>query len=583
MSAFAKAGAKEFGFALAAAFGGASAGGATGPNYNPATANYIVSGDSIPTLDDNTGYVVMAHALSGGSMRWPGWGHQGISGSEINEGAIGSNTKDLLYPERLNKLIASIRPGDVYTDNIGTNTLAEGLHAQVIAGKTEIFGRALAAGVALVEAVTLSPSLFNSGFASRTIVNDWIMNLEVVGLTWDGVFYPPEKFICWDRDAAWGGTYVGKTNDNLHDNCRGAHDAARARKAKFKAKGIAYHPLYGTVNKAGNLLANWNLAAGAAGTTSGTSTFSAISGAANPTIPTGIQLICSISGVSWEYETILAYAPIDSMYASAGTFPVLHGKITWTNAGSSGNATVRLAHTGATQPPGTAMDAFAYCRIAGVGAADPVNLYAMSYTAGATVVKWAATNNPLGANDVRIPFGDEFVMRGRSTPANALFGSISCDLSFGIRAGESGSVEFWYGQPYLAYAETVAYEAPSCLNTDTLTLGGARALGPQITSQGQTSAPTITPAVVNGGLCTGRVGQSWKGGGLTFEMAFEKLGADGVTITTVKAYTTVTTTAATTQYTPSGMVTGEKLRPKIRATNSFGSAEAVGLWTAAHA
>lgn len=548
-------------------------------NFNPSTARYIYTGDSITALDDDTGFLYWGAGLSGSGIFTPPYMHQGVSGSEINEGTPATNTKDLLYPARKQLLIDCTQSGDVVGIAIGTNTVATGNAATVIAGLKELYSPLLDKG-AFIEAYTILPSASNIAVADTEIVNTFIRSLEVDGMSYGGTSYPASRFCVIDGYTAWGGTYVGHTDSgNLHPNTLGAYKIGAARRTKLKSLNRAYHKLYGTTNPSGNLLTNWNLAAGSAGTLTGSGNTLTNNG-----VPTGIAVTCTASaGLTIVAETVASHSPSDSMYSGVAPFPVLKLTVTGT-ALLTADIAITMAQVITSEAAGSAYDSYCYAKWKGIGAtADPTALFAIGNGYG-SVTKWASNNSSTLTNYTNVTKGDEAVLRGRSTPAVQAFGSSSLVTTIRVRSGETASFEFYFGQPFCGKVERTAYAAPKSLHTDqndsaaaatgtnTPTIGGVRSTGPQVGTSNTSWTATSGVAV------TGRPGFAWFGGGLTYQFTWQKI--SGGVITDVSGPTTVTTTASTTQFTPSG-TTGDKFRLKVTATNSFGSADAYSVWSSA--
>lgn len=534
-------------------------------DFNPSTAKYILTGDSITALDDCTGFLYWSTGLSGGSLFMPPYMHQGVSGSEINEGTPASNTADLLYPTRKQLLEDCAQAGDVVAIAIGTNTVAAGNASTVIDGLKELYSGVLDKG-AFIEAYTILPSASN-GHAGTTAVNDFIRSLEVDGFTYNSTFYGPHLFMVVDGFTAWGGTYVGHTDSgNLHPNTLGAFKIGQARRTKLKAIGRAYHKLYGTSNPSGNLLTNWALT-GSGGTLTGTGNTLTNNG-----VPTGVAIACTANaGLTITAETVASHSPSDSMYSGVTAFPVVKLTVTGT-AALQADITITMSQSITSVAAGTPFDSFCYAKWKGVGAdADPTGMFAMGFGYG-SVTKWASQNSSTLTNFTNITIGDEAVLRGRSTPPVQAFGSSSIVHTTRVRSGSTVSFELYFGQPFAGPAERTAYAIPKSLNTDQDSIGGVRVTGPQVgtsnTSWTATSGVTVT----------GRPGLAWFGGGITFQFTWQR--DRGGVITDVAGPTTVTTTASTTQFTPSGN-SGDRFRLKVTATNSFGSADAYSVWSSA--
>lgn len=555
-----------------------SGGGAVAPfNFDPATARYIFTGDSITALDDDTGFLYWGTGMGGGALYMPPYMHQGVSGSEINEGTPASNIKDLLYPSRKQLLIDAAQSGDVVAIAIGTNSVSDQASSVTIAGLKELYAAVLDKG-AFIEAYTILPSASNAGTALDD-VNAFINSLDIDGFSYGGTDYPATKFCVIDGYAAWGGTYVGHTdNGNLHPNTLGALKIGRARRTKLKSISRAYHKLYGTTNPSGNLLANWNLAAGSAGTLTGTGNTLTNNG-----VPTGIAVTCTANaGLTIVAETVASHSPSDSLYTGVAPFPVLKLTVTGT-ALLQADIAISMQQAITSEAAGSPFDSFCYAKWKGIGVDDPTALFGLGY-GYASVTKWASQNSSTLTNYTNITLGDEAVLRGRSVPPVAAFGTNTMVMTARVRSGESPSFELYFGQPFAGQADRVAYAVPKSLNTDqydptdaavgtnTATIGGVRATGPQVGTSNTSWTAT------NGATVTGRPGLSWYGGGLTFQFTWQKITA-GV-ITDVAGPTTVTTTAATTQYVISG-VSGDKFRLKVTATNSFGSVDAYSVWSSA--
>jgi hypothetical protein len=543
-----------------------------------ATARFLWTGDSISALDDATNALYWDTGFSGGGYFIPPYAHQGVSGSEINEPADAdpvTNTSDLLFPTRKQLLEDAVQEGDIVGIMIGTNSITNITGAQCIDGLKRLYAGLIDQG-AFILAYTIQPSASNAG-ANLDAVNAFILSLEDDGFTYDSTTYPGWKFCVVDAYAAWGGLYDGNTdNGDLHQNTNGALLRGQATRTAMKARGWARHNLYGTSNPASNILTDWNLAAGTAGTTSGTSTFVGPGGIGSPVVPTGYVVAASISGITVQCEVVSAHNPDDSLYDGVAAFPVLKLTVTGT-AGAQGDITITDLQSITSEAAGSAYDASAYAKWKGIGAtADPTALFAFGFGYG-SVVKWSSNNSSTAAGYTNVTLGGEAVMHGRSVPAVQAFGSSSIVTTLRIRSGETASFEFYYGQPYAARAERTAYALPKSLHTDQAGIGGSRATGPQV------GTSNTSFAVANGVQLTGRPGLAWYGGNLTFQFTWIKIGTDGTTETTVSGPTTVTTTASTTQYTPSGFVTGEKLVLQVTATNSFGSATARSVQSNAHA
>jgi len=225
--------------------GWVGSGGSSPFNFDPSTARYIFTGDSITALDDDTGFLYWGQGLSGGAIYQPPYMHQGVSGSEINEGTPSTNVKDLLYPARKQLLVDAVQSGDVVGIAIGTNSITDQTSTVTINGLKELYAAVLDKG-AFIEAYTILPSASNAGTALDD-VNAFINSLDVDGMSYGGTDYPASKFCVIDGYTAWGGTYVGHTDSgNLHPNTLGALKIGRARRTKLKSIGRAYHKLYGT-------------------------------------------------------------------------------------------------------------------------------------------------------------------------------------------------------------------------------------------------------------------------------------------------------------------------------------------------
>lgn len=535
-------------------------------NFNPQTARYVFTGDSITALDDDTGFLYWSQGLAGGAVYMPPYMHQGVSGSEINEGNPSTNIKDLLYPTRKELLIDCVRSGDIVGIAIGTNSVSDQASSVTITGLKELYSPLLNKG-AFIEAYTILPSASNAG-AALNEVNDFIRSLEVSGFSYGGNNYSPDSFIVVDGYTAWGGTYVGHTDiGNLHPNTLGAYKIGQARRTKLKSIGRAYHKLYGITNPSGNLLANWNLAAGSAGTLTGTGNTLTNNG-----VPTGIAVSCTANaGLTIVAETISSYSPSDSMYSGVAPFPVLKLTVTGT-ALLQADIAITMAQVITSEAAGSAYDSYCYTKWKGVGgAADPSGLFAIGNGYG-SVTKWASNNSSTLTNYTNVTKGDEAVLRGRSTPAVQAFGSSSLVTTIRVRSGETASFEIYFGQPFCAKAERTAYAIPKSLNTDQDGIGGVRCTGPQVGTSNTSWTAT------NGVVATGRPGLGWFGGNCTFNFTWQR--DRGGIITDVAGPTTVTTTAATTQYTVTG-ITGDKFRLKVTATNSFGSAISYSVWSTA--
>jgi hypothetical protein len=543
-----------------------------------ATARFLWTSDSIGALDDATGPLYWDTGFSGGGYFIPPYAHQGVSGSEINEPAGAdpvTNVKDLLLPTRKQLLEDAVQDGDIVGIMIGTNSITNITGAQLIDGLKKLYAGLIDQG-AFICAYTIQPSASNAG-ADLDTANAFIADLESTGFTYDSVTYPGWRFCVVDAYTAWGGLYDGNTdNGDLHQNTNGALLRGQATRTAMKARGWARHNLYGTSNPAANVLTDWNLAAGTAGTASGTSTFVGPGGIGSPVVPTGYVVAASISGITVQCEVVSAHDPDDSLFDGVAAFPVLKLTVTGT-AGAQGDITITDTQSITTEPAGSAYDASAYAKWKGIGAtADPTALFAFGFGYG-SVVKWSSNNSSTTAGYTNVTLGGEAVMRGRSVPAVQAFGSSSIVTTLRIRSGETASFEFYYGQPYAARAERTAYAVPKSLHTDQAGIGGSRATGPQV----GTSNTSFN--VANGVQLTGRPGLAWFGGNLTFQFTWIKIGTDGVTETIVSGPTAVTTTASTLQYTPSGFITGEKLVLEVTATNSFGSATARSVQSNAHA
>ena len=556
---------------------GGGGGGSSPFNFDPATARYVFTGDSITALDDTTGFLYWGQAMGGGAIYQPPYMHQGVSGSEINEGTVATNTKDLLYPARKQLLVDATQSGDIVAIAIGTNSVTAQASSVTIDGLKELYAAILDKG-AFIEAYTILPSASNAGTALDD-VNAFINSLDVSGMTHNSTSYPASKFMVVDGYTAWGGTYVGHTDSgNLHPNTLGAMKIGQARRTKLKSINRAYHKLHGTTNPSGNLLTNWDLSAGTAGTITGTG--NTLSG----TVPTGIAVaVTANAGLTVVAEVVSSHTPTDSLYTGVAAFPVL--KLTVTGrAAAQADITVTMQQNITSVAAGTPFDSYCYAKWKGVGAtADPTALFGLGFGYG-SVTKWSSHNTSTLTNYTNITLGDEAVLRGRSVPPTAAFGNNTMVLTARIRSGETASFELYFGQPFAGPADRTAYADPKSLNTDqydatdaaagtnTPTIGGVRATGPQVGSSNTSWTAT------NGGTVTGRPGLAWFGGGLTFQFTWQKITL-GV-ITDVAGPTTVTTTASTTQYTVSG-ITGDKFRLKVTATNSFGSADAYSVWSSA--
>jgi len=558
---------------------GSEGGGNASPpfDYNPATARYIITGDSITALDDDTGFLYTGQGLGGGALFQPPYMHQGVSGSEINEGTVSTNTKDLLYPVRKQLLLDATQSGDVIAIAIGTNSVTNQTSTVTIDGLKELYAGILDKG-AFIEAYTILPSASNAGTALDE-VNAFINSLDVSGFSYGGTNYSASKFCVIDGYTAWGGTYVGYTDSgNLHPNTLGALLIGRARRTKLKSISRAYHKLYGTTNPSGNLLTNWALT-GSSGTLTGTGNTLTNNG-----VPTGVAVaVTANAGLTVVAETVSSYTPDDSMYTGVAAFPVLKLTVTGT-AALQADITITMTQSITSVAAGTPFDAYCYAKWKGLtSTADPTGLFAFGFGYG-SVTKWASHNSSTATNYTNVTLGDEAVLRGRSVPPVQAFGSSSIVLTIRVRSGESPSFEYYFGQPFAGPEERTAYAIPKSLNTDqndptdaavgtnTPTIGGVRATGPQVGTSNTSWTAT------NGGTVTGRPGLAWFGGNLTFQFTWQKI--TGGVITDVAGPTTVTTTTSTTQYTVSG-VSGDKFRLKVTATNSFGSADAYSVWSSA--
>jgi hypothetical protein len=557
-----------FGFGFGAARRRAGGGGTPAP-VPSATAHFLWTGDSIPTLDDDTGHLYWDTAFAGGGYFMPPYMHQGVSGSEINEPAGAdpvTNTKDLLLPARKQLLEDAVHGGDIVGIMIGTNSITNITGAQLIDGLKRLYAGLIDQG-AFILAFTILPSASNGG-AELDTANAWIAAIEATGFSYNGTDYPGWRFCVVDSYAAWGGTNVGHADSgNLHPNTNGAMKIGIAARTAMKARGWARHPLYGTANPTDNVLTNWDLGAGAAGTTSGTSTFVGPGGIGSPVVPTGLVVATSISGITVQCEVVSGYEPDDSLYDGVVAFPVLKLTVTGT-AGAQGDITITDAQVITTEAAGSAYDSFCYAKWKGVGgAANPTGLFAFGSGYG-SVTKWASNNSPTATGYSNVLLGGEAVLRGRSVPTVQAFGSSNFVTTIRVRAGETVSFEYYHGQPYCGRAERTAYALPKSLHTDQASIGGSRATGPQV------GTSNTSFAVANGVTLTARPGLAWFGGALTFQLTWIKIDVNGVTETVVSGPTTVTTTASTLQYTPSGFVAGEKLVLEVTATNGFGSATA---------
>ena len=565
-----------FGFGFGAARRRACYGGGL-PAAIPAGATWAWTGDSITALDDDTGYIYWVTALSGGGYFMPPYANQGVSGSEINEppGADPvTNLKDVLLPARGQLLEDATEDGGIVSVMIGTNSITNTSGEDVIEGLKRLYAGLIDQG-AFILAFTILPSASNVG-AELDQANAFILALEDDGFSYDSTDYSGARFCVVDGYGAWGGTHVGKTDSgNLHPNTNGALLLGQAARTALKARGWARHPLYGTTNPADNLLTNWDLGAGTAGTTSGISTFVGPGGGGAAVVPTGLAVAASISGLTVQCEVLSSHSPADDLYSDVDPFPVLKLTVTGT-AGTTGDITITDMQAITTEAAGSAYDAFCYAKWKGVGAtADPSGLFAFGFGYG-SVVKWASPNSPTAAGYSNVTRGDEAVLRGRSVPTVQAFGSSSIVTTIRVRSGDTVSFEFYHGQPYATRAEREAYGWPKSLHTDQAGIGGSRATGPQV------GTSNTSFSVANGVALTGRPGLAWFGGALTFQFTWIKVGTDGVTETVVSGPTTVTTTASTLQYTPSGFITGEKLVLEVTATNSFGWATARSVKSNAH-
>jgi hypothetical protein len=511
--------------------------------------------------------------VAGGASPRPPYAGQSVSGSEINEGTVATNVKDVLYPTRLQLFIDAILPGDIAAIYVGTNSSGTGQNttAQMIAGYTELAGRALAKG-AFVEIGTILPSASNAS-TMLDETNAWIRNLETTGLTYDGVTYPGTKFLVVDGYTALGETYVGNTDSgNLHINTLGRQKISRKRRDAYKAKGRAYVPrMFGVTNPADNLMTNWALT-GTGGTLTGSGTLT------NNGVPTGLAIANAIAGLSITAETVTGFTGVDSLYSGVAPWPVSKITVTGTSTEvTDKDITLTMAQTLTSEPAGSAYDSSAYLLMKGIGATeDPTGLFAYQFGYG-SVTRFFQTNSSKLTNYAKVSLREEVVARGRMIPAVQAFGNSSIVASFRVLAGDTVSFEIYFGQPYANKAERVAYGVPKSLNTDQDGIGGILATGPQV------GTSNTSFLVANGTALTGRPGLAWYGGGLTFQFTWEKLAVDGVTVSTLAGPTTVTTVLASTQFTPSGLVTGEKVRQKVTATNSFGSGIAYSVWSNAHA
>lgn len=551
---------------LASGGGGAPPGGGAF-DYNPLTARYVWTGDSIASLQDQTDFINQGIGIAGGASPRPPYAGQSVSGSEINEGTVSTNTKDLLYPTRKQLFIDAVQSGDIAAIYVGTNSSGQSGNTvqQMIDGFTALIGPLLEKG-AFIEIGTILPSASNLG-SRREDTNAWIKALETTGLVYNSVTYPGSRFMVVDGDAAWGGTYV---SGNLHANALRSQKIGRARRDAYKDKNRAYCPrMYGVTNPADK--ANYALS-GTGGSLTGSGTL------VNNGVPTGVAIVNNVAGITVQADIVTGYTPIDSLYSSVFGFTVVKLTVTGTSSEvTDKDITITMAQNITSEAAGSPFESSAYIRFKGVGAtADPTGLFAYSFGYG-SVTRFSQVNSSKLTNYTKVVLGDEVVARGRMIPPVAAFGNSSIVATFRILAGDAVSFEIYFGQPYANRAERTAYAAPKSLHTDQDSIGGILATGPQV------GTSNTSFAVSNGTMLTGRPGLAWFGGGLTFQFTWEKLAVDGVTISTLSGLTTVTATASTTQYTPAGLVTGEKVRLKVTATNSLGSFDAYSVWSNAHA
>lgn len=542
-------------------------GGADQFDFDPAIARYIITGDSITALDDCTGFLYWGTGLSGGSIQMPPYMHQGVSGTEINEGVDPETLPDdMLYATRLQLLEDCAQDGDVVAIAVGTNSIINQTAAVTIDGLSQVYAAVLDKG-AFIEAYTILPSATNIADSRTEEVNDWIRALEVSGLSYGGTTYPATRFVVIDGYTAWGGTYVGHTDSgNLHPNTLGAYKIGVARRTKLKSIGRAYHKLYGTTNPSGNLLTNWALS-GSSGTLTGTGNTLTNNG-----VPTGIAVtVTANAGLTVTAETVASHSPTDSMYAGVVAFPVLKLMVSGT-ASLQADIAITMTQTVTSVAAGTPFDTFCYVKWKGEGAtADPTGLFAFGWGYG-SVCKWASNNSSTATNYSNITVGDEAVLRGRMTPPVQAFGSSSVIHTTRIRSGDTASFEIYFGQPFAGPSERTAYAIPKSLNTDQASIGGVRVTGPRVGTSNTSWTAT------EGVTVTGRPGLAWFGGNLTFQFTWQR--DRGGVVTDVAGPTTVTTTASTTQYTVTGL-SGDLFRLKVTATNSFGSADAYSVWSSA--
>lgn len=545
-----------------------AAGGGGDFNFNPLTARAILTGDSITALDDCTGFLHWTQALSGGALFLPPYMHQGISGTEINEGVDPeTQTDDMLFTKRMELLEDAVQSGDVAMIAVGTNSSAGQSAELTIEGLTAVYEPLLAKG-AFIEAYTILPSAANIADAETAEVNDWIRALEVDGLTIGPTYYPPSRFNVVDGWTAWGGTYVGHTDSgNLHPNTLGAMLIGRARRDKFKAKNRDYHKLYGVTNPSDNLLANWALT-GSGGTLTGTGNTLTNNG-----VPTGVAVaVTANAGLTVVAETVASHSPTDEMYSGVAPFPVLKLTVSGT-AALQADISITMAQVITSVAAGTPFDAFCYAKWKGEGATeDPTGLFAFGFGYG-SVTAWASHNSSTLTNYTDVVLGDEGVLRGRSRPPVQAFGSSSIVFTARVRSGNTASFEIYFGQPYAGPAERTAYAAPLSLHTDQEGMGGVRVTGPQVGTSNTSWTATV------GATVTGRPGLAWFGGGLSFQFTWQR--DRGGVVTDVAGPTTVTTTASTTQFTIPASNSGDKYRLKVTATNSFGSFDAYSVWSSA--
>lgn len=530
-------------------------------DFDPATAFVVYSGDSIPALDDNTGYAY-GWGIAGGCAGMAPASRQSVSGSEINEGTPATNIHDLLYPTRLACLLGALRPGDIFDDNTATNSIGDTAVANIIEGKKQLYAAVIDAGC-FVLARTCAPSASNIANPDLATYNTFIRSLETDGFTYNSVFYPASWFCVVDHFTLWGGTYVGNTDSgNLHPNINGAIKWWKGLRDKLKSIGRAYHPrAFGVSNPANNIVTNWNLAAGTGGTLTGTGNTLVNNG-----VPTGIAVACTNNaGVTVQTDIVSSYNAVDSMYSDVPAFPVLKVTVSVAAAAVQADITLTMSQTMATVIAGTPFEASCYARVKGIGATSaPTGLHGFGFVWG-SAVKWSSHNSPTGAGNSYVTEEIEGFLRGRSTPPVSAFGNSTIVFTARIRSGDAASFEIYFGQPYANRIEQTAYKAPVNCATDQDSIGG------------QLTGPTFTGTIGVGNVLTGRPGLGWAGGNFTQTEFYWERDSSGV-ITTVSGPTVITTTASTTQYTQAGS-SGDKFRLNVKQTNALGNATASSPWS----